>query len=84
MYYGTAILSSSGFGGQGALTANVVNGVTSVVGRHRRHVAAGHGSAGQPMLIVGLIGTSSSLLVIGLISLLLPEGTARGYLCSCP
>ena len=31
MYYGTSILSSSGFGDQGALIANVVNGVTSVV-----------------------------------------------------
>ena len=31
MYYGTSILSSSGFGDQGALLANVVNGVTSVV-----------------------------------------------------
>ncbi len=31
MYYGTNILSSSGFGGQGALIANVLNGITSVV-----------------------------------------------------
>ncbi|HEX9088195.1 MAG TPA: MFS transporter, partial [Arthrobacter sp.] len=30
MYYGTSILSSSGFGDKGALLANVVNGVTSV------------------------------------------------------
>ena len=79
MYYGTSILSSSGFGDQGALIANVVNGVTSVVAvivgmslmtRVRR----------KPMLIVGLIGTSSSLLAIGLISMLIPESTLRGYL----
>ncbi|HEX9228614.1 MAG TPA: sugar porter family MFS transporter, partial [Arthrobacter sp.] len=79
MYYGTSILSSSGFGDQGALIANVVNGVTSVVAviigmslmtRVRR----------KPMLIVGLIGTSSSLLAIGLISMLVPESTLRGYL----
>ena len=79
MYYGTSILSSSGFGDQGALIANVVNGVTSVVAvivgmslmtRVRR----------KPMLIAGLIGTSSSLLAIGLISMLIPESTLRGYL----
>ena len=79
MYYGTSILSSSGFGDQGALLANVVNGVTSVVAvivgmslmtRVRR----------KPMLIVGLAGTSSSLLAIGLISMVVPEGTLRGYL----
>ena len=79
MYYGTSILSSSGFGDQGALIANVVNGVTSVVAvivgmslmtRVRR----------KPMLVAGLIGTSSSLLAIGLISMLIPESTLRGYL----
>lgn len=79
MYYGTSILSSSGFGDQGALLANVVNGVTSVVAvivgmflmtRVRR----------KSMLIVGLAGTASSLLAIALISLLIPESTLRGYL----
>ena len=32
------------------------------------------------MLIAGLIGTTSALLLIGLVSMLLPEGTLRGYL----
>lgn len=79
MYYGTTILSSSGFGDQGALIANVLNGMTSVAAvivgmylmtRVRR----------KPMLIVGLIGTASSLTAIALISLALPESTLRGYL----
>ncbi len=79
MYYGTSILSSSGFGDQGALLANVVNGVTSVVA-----VVVGMALmtrvARKSMLVVGLVGTASSLLAIGLISLLIPEGTLRGYL----
>jgi major inositol transporter-like SP family MFS transporter len=79
MYYGTSILSSSGFGDQGALLANVVNGITSVVAviigmslmtKVRR----------KSMLMVGLGGTASSLLAIGLISMLLPQSTLRGYL----
>ena len=73
---------SSGFGDEGALIANVVNGVTSVVAiivgmslmtRVRR----------KPMLIVGLIGTSSSLLAIGLISMLVPESTSAAIWCCC-
>lgn len=79
MYYGTSILSSSGFGDQGALLANVVNGVTSVVA-----VIVGMSLMTKvrrkSMLIVGLAGTASSLLAIGLISMLIPESTLRGYL----
>jgi major inositol transporter-like SP family MFS transporter len=66
MYYGTSILSSSGFGDQGALLANVVNGVTSVVA-----VVVGMSLmtrvARKSMLMVGLGGTASSLLAIALI-----------------
>ncbi|MEE9097407.1 sugar porter family MFS transporter [Pseudarthrobacter phenanthrenivorans] len=78
MYYGTQILSQSGFGREAALTANIANGVISVlatfvgiwllgkVGRRR-------------MLISGQAGTTTALLLIGLFSLILPEGTARGF-----
>lgn len=78
MYYGTQILAESGFGREAALTANIANGVISVlatfvgiwllgkVGRRR-------------MLITGQIGTTAALLLIGLFSLVLPEGTARGF-----
>ncbi|SKB48073.1 MFS transporter, SP family, major inositol transporter [Arthrobacter sp. 49Tsu3.1M3] len=79
MYYGTSILSSSGFGDQGALIANVVNGVTSVVA-----VVVGMSLMSRlprkSMLIAGLIGTSTSLLAIGIISMAIPESTLRGYL----
>ncbi|WP_144673062.1 sugar porter family MFS transporter [Arthrobacter sp. U41] len=78
MYYGTQILAESGFGREAALTANIANGVISVaatfvgiwllgkVGRRR-------------MLITGQIGTTAALLLIGFFSLVLPEGTARGF-----
>lgn len=78
MYYGTQILSQSGFGREAALTANIANGVISVlatfvgiwllgkVGRRR-------------MLITGQVGTTTALLLIGFFSLILPEGSARGF-----
>ncbi|WP_035750636.1 sugar porter family MFS transporter [Arthrobacter sp. 35W] len=79
MYYGTSILSTSGFGDRGALIANILNGVTSVVA-----VIVGMyfmtRVARKPMLIAGLGGTAASLLAIAVISMLLPEGTLRGYL----
>jgi major inositol transporter-like SP family MFS transporter len=78
MYYGTQILSESGFGREAALTANIANGVISVlatfvgiwllgkVGRRR-------------MLITGQAGTTTALLLIGIFSLILPEGSVRGF-----
>lgn len=78
MYYGTQILADAGFGREAALSANIANGVISVlatfvgiwllgkVGRRR-------------MLITGQVGTTTALLLIGLFSLVLPEGTGRGY-----
>ena len=79
MYYGTQILSNAGFGTEAALTANIANGVVSVaaacvgiwlLGRVRR----------RRMLMTGLIGTGSSLLLIGIVSIVVAEGNARGFL----
>ncbi|KAD3514932.1 sugar porter family MFS transporter [Arthrobacter yangruifuii] len=76
MYYGTQILSNAGFGTEAALTANIANGVVSVaaaifgiwlLGRVRR----------RRMLMTGLIGTGSSLLLIGIVSIVVSEGTVR-------
>ncbi|WP_269803748.1 sugar porter family MFS transporter [Pseudonocardia kujensis] len=76
MYYGTQILTESGFDRDGALIANIANGVISVLatfvgiwllGRVRR----------RPMLIVGQIGTFCALLLVGVFSLVLPEGVSR-------
>ncbi|MCD4853702.1 sugar porter family MFS transporter [Arthrobacter sp. AK01] len=79
MYYGTSILSSSGFGDQGALLANVVNGVTSVVA-----VIVGMWMMTRlnrkSMLIFGLCGTAASLTAISITSFAVPEGMLRGYL----
>lgn len=79
MYYGTSILSSSGFGDQGALLANVVNGVTSVVA-----VIVGMWMMTRlprkTMLVGGLCGTAVSLSAIAVISFAVPEGMLRAYL----
>ncbi|MDJ0318281.1 sugar porter family MFS transporter [Arthrobacter antibioticus] len=79
MYYGTTILSSSGFGDQGALIANVLNGVTSVVAV----IAGMYLMTRLPrkfMLVLGLSGTASSLFAIAMVSLLVPESLFRGFL----
>jgi MFS transporter, SP family, major inositol transporter len=78
MYYGTQILTDAGFATEGALIANIANGVISVLatifgiwllGRARR----------RPMLITGQIGTTSALLLVGVASLALPAGLPRAY-----
>ncbi|MCY8233873.1 sugar porter family MFS transporter [Priestia endophytica] len=67
MYYGTQILRDSGFETEAALIANIANGLISVItvcigiwllGKVRR----------RPMLLVGLAGTTTSLLLIGIFS----------------
>jgi len=74
MYYGTQILTESGFGTQAALIANISNGVIStlavcfglyLVSKVNR----------RPMFIVGLTGTTTSLLLIAIFSSIL-EGTS--------
>ncbi|MFC9769856.1 MULTISPECIES: sugar porter family MFS transporter [unclassified Pseudarthrobacter] len=79
MYYSTSILSEAGFGTTGALWATIANGAVSVaaattgmalLGRVRR----------RPMLITGLAGTSLSLLLIGIVSLVTEPGMLRAVL----
>ncbi|WP_306295959.1 sugar porter family MFS transporter [Arthrobacter sp. STN4] len=79
MYYGTTILSSSGFGDRGALIANVLNGVVSVLAV----IAGMYFMTRLPrkfMLVTGLTGTASSLFALSMVSMLVPEGLLRGYL----
>nr|WP_307859280.1 sugar porter family MFS transporter [Arthrobacter sunyaminii] len=78
MYYGTEILKQSGFGTQAALTANIANGVISVLATFAGIWLLGRVGR-RPMLMVGQIGTITALSLIGLFSLLLPEGTGRGF-----
>jgi major inositol transporter-like SP family MFS transporter len=79
MYYGTSILSSSGFGDRGALMANVLNGVVSVAAV----VAGMYFMSRLPrkaMLVTGLGGTASSLAALAAVSLVVPESLFRGCL----
>jgi major inositol transporter-like SP family MFS transporter len=78
MYYGTQILAESGFGREAALTANIANGVISVLATFVGIWLLGRVGR-RRMLITGQIGTTAALLLIGLFSLVLPEGTARGF-----
>ncbi|WP_458779439.1 sugar porter family MFS transporter [Arthrobacter sp. D3-16] len=78
MYYGTQILSQSGFGREAALTANIANGVISVLATFVGIWLLGRVGR-RRMLITGQVGTTSALLLIGLFSLVLPEGAARGF-----
>lgn len=76
MYYGTQLLRQSGFSGDVALVANVLNGVFSVLGmliglRVINRVPR------RSLLLVGLTGIIASHLMIALCSAVLPEGTGR-------
>jgi MFS transporter, SP family, major inositol transporter len=79
MYYGTQILSRSGLGIQGALLANVLNGVVSVLATFLGIALVGR-MGRRPMLVTGLIGTTSSLLLLGVVSLLLQPSPSLAYL----
>lgn len=76
MYYGTQLLRQTGFSGDVALVANVLNGVFSVLGmliglRVINRVTR------RALLLTGLTGIIASHLMIALCSAALPEGTAR-------
>jgi MFS transporter, SP family, major inositol transporter len=79
MYYGTQILSRSGLGIQGALVANVLNGVVSVLATFIGIALVGRVGR-RPMLVTGLIGTTSSLLLLGIVSLLFQPSSSLAYL----
>lgn len=78
IYYGTQILADAGFGTEAALTANIANGVVSVAAALIGIWLLGK-VARRPMLITGLLGTTTTLALIGAASILMPEGTARGF-----
>ena len=74
MYYGTQILKDAGFATKAALIGNIANGVISVLATFLGIWLLGK-IGRRPMLITGLIGTTTALLLIGIFSALL-EGTA--------
>ncbi|MFF4115875.1 sugar porter family MFS transporter [Streptomyces sp. NPDC001714] len=78
MYYGTQILSDAGFASDTALTANIANGVISVLATFVGIWLLGRVNR-RPMLMTGQIGTTLALLFIGVFSLVLPAGDGRAY-----
>ncbi|MCY8233205.1 sugar porter family MFS transporter [Priestia endophytica] len=79
MYYGTEILKDSGFGTEAALVGNIANGVISVLATFVGIWLLGKVGR-RPMLITGLIGTTSALLLIGILSLTLEGSPALPYI----
>lgn len=78
MYYGTQILTDAGFAADSALTANIANGVISVLATFVGIWLLGRVNR-RPMLMTGQIGTTAALLFIGVFSLALPSGDGRAY-----
>jgi len=78
MYYGTQILEDAGFSSNAALVANIANGVISVLATFVALRLLNRVDR-RPMLLAGLAGTTTVLLLIGLASLLLPSGLLRAF-----
>jgi major inositol transporter-like SP family MFS transporter len=78
MYYGTQILVESGFGTQAALIANIANGAISVIACCVGIYFVGKVNR-RPMLIIGLAGTTTSLLLIAIFSNVLAGTDALPY-----
>jgi major inositol transporter-like SP family MFS transporter len=78
MYYGTQILTDAGFTADSALTANIANGVISVLATFVGIWLLGRVPR-RPMLMTGQVGTTAALLLIGVFSLVLPSGDPRAF-----
>jgi major inositol transporter-like SP family MFS transporter len=72
MYYGVQILQQSGFSSQGALVGQIGNGIVSVLATFVGIWLLGR-IGRRPMLISGLIGTTTALLLVGLSSAIIPN-----------
>jgi len=70
MYYGTHILQDAGFNTDVALVANIANGIISVAATFFGMWLLGRAKH-KPMLLIGLTGTSISLLLTGIFSMTL-------------
>ncbi len=78
MYYGTQILEKSGFSTNAALVGNIANGVISVLATFVGIWLLGK-IGRRPMLITGLIGTTTALTLIGIFSFTLHGSAALPY-----
>jgi MFS transporter, SP family, major inositol transporter len=79
MYYGTQILSQSGLGDRGALVANVLNGVVSVLATFVG-IALISKISRRKMLTIGLCGTTVALLSLALVSALFGPSQSLAHL----
>lgn len=79
MYYGTEILKDAGFQTKAALIGNIANGVISVLATFVGIWLLGKVGR-RPMLMTGLIGTTTALLLIGIFSLMLEGSSALPYI----
>ncbi|GEK24291.1 putative metabolite transport protein YncC [Bacillus spizizenii] len=78
MYYGTQILKESGFGTKAALIANIGNGLISVIAVIFGIWLVGKVSR-RPILLIGLAGTTTALLLIAVFSIVLDGSAALPY-----
>ncbi|WP_028403091.1 sugar porter family MFS transporter [Ectobacillus panaciterrae] len=78
MYYGTEILKDAGFQTEAALIGNIANGVISVLATFVGIWLLGKVGR-RPMLMTGLIGTTTALLLIGIFSRILEGSAALPY-----
>ncbi len=79
MYYGTTILTESGFAHNAALIANIFNGVMSVLGTLIGMMIMNKINR-RTMLLGGIIGTTTSLLLIVILSSILKHSILLPYL----
>ncbi|MCM5704299.1 sugar porter family MFS transporter [Larsenimonas salina] len=79
MYFGTQILTESGFDTQAALVANIANGVISVLATFVGIWLLGRVGR-RPMLLTGILGTTTALLMIGIVSMMISAGPLRATL----
>ncbi|WP_427125875.1 sugar porter family MFS transporter [Priestia megaterium] len=79
MYYGTEILKDAGFQTEAALIGNIGNGVISVFATFVGIWLLGKVGR-RPMLITGLVGTTTALLLIGIFSLVFEGSAALPYI----
>ncbi|MCM3773875.1 sugar porter family MFS transporter [Priestia aryabhattai] len=78
MYYGTEILRDAGFETSAALIGNISNGAISVLATLLGIWLLGK-IGRRPMMLTGLAGTTTVLLLIGVFSLTLERSTALPY-----
>jgi len=78
MYYGTQLLQDAGFSSKGAIIANTLNGLFSVLG-----ILVGlmfmNKIDRRVILLGGFISTTFFHLLVGLSAYLMPEGTMKAY-----